>query len=108
MAKMPVALVEQPQRTLADLARGEHSLFPLHGVRVDLAGDVFVTLNSDLPPPRDKLLEYGEIWLDEHGKYHLHLKSTKRKWTPEDLSFYFLTKKPSLVAVESVTWTEAT
>ena len=50
--KMPEEFLAPKARTLADLRAGERSPFPLHGVCVDLNGEVFVMQNTESCRPR--------------------------------------------------------
>ena len=103
MAKLPPELVRPKRRKLADLLPGERSLFPLYAIKIDEEHNAYAVLGTELPPPIDTDLEYGEIWRDESGEYHLLIKTTRRRWRTEDLRLYFATKG-LIVPMKTLAW----
>jgi hypothetical protein len=104
MAKLPEALVEKSKRKLKDLRAGERALFPLHALKIDEQRNAFLFVNTDLAPPTEANIEYGEIWVDDAGKYHIDLKATKRIWKPQDLTLFTMGSGQHLVPVETIAW----
>jgi hypothetical protein len=102
MAKLPEHLIEKKARTLADLQAGERASYPLYGIRIDAEHCVFAMLNADLDQ-QDPKMEYGEIWRDSEGAYHVDLKGTQRKWKAEDLRIFVMTERPSVVPITTIT-----
>jgi hypothetical protein len=104
MAKLPETLIEPRKRKLEDLHPCERALFPLYGLMIDEEYNAFASLRTELPPLVEDNREYGEIWRDEHGKYHVDLKDTKHKWKPKDLTIFTMDSTPRMVSIETITW----
>jgi hypothetical protein len=104
MAKLPETLFAPEKRKLKDLRPGERALFPLYTLKVDEQRNLFASLQAELAPPLEKSVEYGEIWIDDAGRYHIDLKNTKRIWKPQDLTLFMMGSVPHLVPIETITW----
>jgi hypothetical protein len=106
MAKLPEGMIEKIPRTLAHLQPGERAAFPLYGFILDADHNLVARLGVELDQ-RDPKLEYGEIWRDQKGAFHADLKGTRRRWKPEDLHLYEMSKNPQIVHITSIVGTES-
>lgn len=106
MAKLPEYLITKKLPTLADLQPGERAFFPLYGFKIDAEHNLFASLSVELHT-QDSRLDYGEIWRDDEGVYHADLKGTRHKWKPENLRLYFMSEKPGIVPIATITGTES-
>ena len=105
MARLPEHLIEKQPRTLAHLKPGERARFPLFGFKIDADHNLFAILSAELEG-EDPKVECGEIWRNGEGTYHADLKGTHRKWKPEDLRIYDMTKSPRIVPIATIAGTE--
>jgi hypothetical protein len=105
MDKFPEHLIAAKPRMLKDLEPGERCAFPLYAIRVNAERNAFAFSNAELPPPLEDKLEYGEIWLDEKGQYHLSIpNNTKQRWKVDDLRVYEMNSNKWLVPIETISW----
>lgn len=103
MAKIPEELFKRKQRTVADLKPGERAEIPLCMIAVDHDRNAYVFPNAELGTQPDENFEYGEIWRDSHGKYHVDLRETRRIWEPRDLKLY-IKANDGLKPIETIKW----
>jgi hypothetical protein len=104
MAKIPEELIKRKQRTVNDLQPGERAKLALCMITVDYDRNAFVFANAELGPPLDDELEYGDIWLDDQGKYHVDLKDTRRVWQPRDITLFRRNEEYGVKPIESIVW----
>ena len=93
MAKVPEELFKRKPRCVKDLQPGERAQVALCSIVVDFDRNAFIFPAAELAPPFDKQLEYGDIWIDDQGQYHVDLKNARKGWKPQDLTLW---KKASM------------
>jgi len=99
-------MIEKLPRTLAHLQPGERAAFPLYGFKIDTQHNLFASLGTEVDG-EDPQVEYGEIWRDQEGAFHANLKGTRRKWKPEDLRIYEMSRISQIVPITSIVGTES-